>query len=145
MCEKDSNRSSCGDGMERVCAEPCDTDSNTAAGAQTIANKTSQRQKETDARRKPKGLRQNPSGRNRTSDQLISKNTDTQYSTLQSIALPTELHSVVGSYVSTKSYNTLHKLRYTQPRILRHTEHHISHAALVYHILRASVVTGRLI
>ena len=64
--------------------------------AQTIANKTLQRQKETDARRKPKALRQNPSGRNRTSDQLISKNTETQYSTLQSIALPTELHSVIS-------------------------------------------------
>ena len=36
-----------------------------------------------------------PSGRNRTSDQLISENTHTQYSTLQSIALPTELHTVI--------------------------------------------------
>ena len=37
----------------------------------------------------------NPSGRNRTSDQLISEHTDTQHPTLQSIALPTELHSVL--------------------------------------------------
>ena len=36
----------------------------------------------------------NPSGRNRTSDQLISEHTDIQHPTLQSIALPTELHSV---------------------------------------------------
>ena len=41
--------------------------------------------------------RQNPSGRNRTSDQLISENTArSQYTTLQSIALPTELHSVIS-------------------------------------------------
>ena len=63
---------------------------------QIIANKTLQRQKETDARRKPKASRQNPSGRNRTSDQLTSENTETQYATLQSIALPTELHLVIS-------------------------------------------------
>ena len=38
--------------------------------------------------------RKSPSGRNRISDQLISEHTDTQHPTLQSIALPTELHSV---------------------------------------------------
>ena len=66
-------------------------------------------------------MRENPSGRNRTSDQLISENTETQYTTLQSIALPTELHSV-----SNILPHQTHKKRCTR----FDTRNHTSYAAL---------------
>ena len=86
-----------------------------------------QRQKEKEARhQRKKGSRQNPRGRNRTSDQLISENTETQYTTLQSIALPTELHSVVGTL-----HHISHKIRLTG----FDTHNHTPYAAL--HIISA--------
>ena len=58
--------------------------------------------------RATQGCRITPSGRNRTSDQLISEHTDTQPTTLQSIALPTELHSVRYMRHPKRIYKALH-------------------------------------
>ena len=75
--------------------EPCDTDNYIDSCPHN--SKQGLAEAERDRREtQVKASRQNPSGRNRTSDQLISENTETQYSTLQSIALPTELHSVIS-------------------------------------------------
>ena len=110
-----------------------------------------QRQKETDARRKPKvsrrkpkASRHNPSGRNRTSDQLISENTETQYSTLHSIALRTELHSVT-SLLPQQSHKTTDTSFGTHTHsFCVTTAHHISHVALYYY-LHVSLLFGCLV
>ena len=76
----------------------------------------------------------NPSGRNRTSDQLISEHTDTQHPTLQSIALPTELHSVLHTPHAKRKKN-VYALLHELSQLRRCTPLHNSPASALRHLV----------